>query len=219
MEEAKSIKEGIEKAISLAKKRKFTQTVDMAINFKNIDFSKQDNRLKIDVILPKPGKKRKICLIAKDDLIAKAKGLVDGFITPDELEEYGKNKKKAKKLAREYDIFIAQADLMPLVGKNLGPVLAPRGKMPTPIPPNIPNLEPIVNRMKATVQIRSKGKYLPVVHVPIGTEDMPVDDLVENANTILNAVLDKLPQRETNIKNVYFKLTMGPAVKVSNIGG
>ncbi len=219
MEEAKSVKEGIERAISLAKKRKFVQTVDMAINFKNIDFSKQDNRLKLDIILPKPGKKRKICLIAKEELIAKAKGLVDKFVLPEELEDYKKDKKKAKKLARDYDMFIAQADVMPLVGKNLGPVLAPRGKMPSPIPANIPNIAPIVNRLKSTVQVRSKGKYLPVVHVPIGTEDMAIDDLVENAKAVLNAIMEKLPQKETNIKNVVFKLTMGPAVKVTNIGG
>ncbi len=218
MEEVQSIREGIEKAISLAKKRKFTQTVDMAINFRNIDFSKPDNRLKLDVVLPKGIKKpRKVALIAKDELASKAKGLVDRIITPEELEELGKDRKAAKRLANEFDVFIAEAPLMPLVGRYLGQVLAPRGKMPTPVPPTIPNLEPIVRRVRNTVQIRSKGKYLPVVHVPIGTEDMPIDDLEENARAVINAVLDKLPQREANIRDVVFKLTMGPAVRVKNI--
>ncbi len=220
MEEASSIKEGIEKAISLAKKRKFAQTVDMAINFRNVDFSKVDNRLKLEVILPKGiGKPRKIAIIAKDELATKAKGLVDRIISPEELEEFGKDKKAAKKLAKEYDIFLAEPSLMPLVGRYLGQVLGPRGKMPKPVPPNIPNLEPMINRLRNTVYVATKGKYLPVIHVPIGTEEMNLDDLVENAMAILHAVLDKLPQRETNVKNVVFKLTMGPSVVVNNING
>ncbi len=218
MEEANSIREGIEKAISLSKKRKFVQTVDMAINFKNIDFTKQDNRLKLDVVLPRgTNKPRKVALIAKDELAVKAKGLVDRIITPEELEELGKDKKAAKRLANQFDIFIAEAPLMPLVGRYLGQVLAPRGKMPTPIPPTVPNLKPIINRIRNTVHIRTKGKYLPVVHVPIGSEDMSLDDLEENAKAVIHAVIDKLPQRENNIRDVVFKLTMGPSVRVKNL--
>ncbi len=218
MEEANSIREGIEKAISLAKKRKFTQTVDMAINFRNVDFSKVDNRIKLDILLPKGvGKPRKIAIIAKDELATKAKGLVDRIISPEELEDLGKDKKAAKKLAKEYDIFLAEPSLMPLVGRYLGQVLGPRGKMPKPVPPNIPNLEPMLNRLRNTVHVATKGKYLPVVHVPIGSEDMSIDDLVENARAVLNAVIEKLPQKETNVKNVVFKLTMGPSVVVKNI--
>ncbi len=218
MEEANSIREGIEKAINLAKKRKFNQTLDMAINFRNIDFSKVDNRLKLDVVLPKGrGKPVKIAIIAKDELANKAKGVVDRIISPEELEVFGKDKKSAKKLAKEFDVFLAEPSLMPLVGRYLGQVLGPRGKMPIPVPPTVPSLDPIIKRVRNTVHVVTKGKYLPVVHVPVGAEDMGVDDLEENAKAVIHAVMEKLPQKETNIRNVVFKLTMGPAVVVKNI--
>ncbi len=217
MEEADNVKGGIEKAINLAKKRRFIQTVDMIINFKNIDFSKQDNRLKLDISLPNSSKQKKVALIAREELASEGKGVVDRVITPDDLEKLGKDKKEVKKLANSYDVFIAEATLMPLVGRYLGQVLAPRGKMPTPIPPNVPSLEPIIKKMKSTIHIRSKGKYMPVVHVPIGNEDMEVGKIVENAEAVLHAIVDKLPQGGNNIKDVMFKLTMGPPVRVKKL--
>ncbi|MCD6523169.1 MAG: 50S ribosomal protein L1 [Candidatus Diapherotrites archaeon] len=208
------LKEAIEKAKTASPKRKFTQTVDLAINFRNIDFTKPENRLNMEVVLPKgKGKEVKICVICGDELASNAKGVVDKIIKANEIEEYGKNKKKLKKIANEFDFFIAEAPLMPQIGKLFGQVLGPRGKMPKPVPPGA-NIKPIVERLKKTIIIRTKGKYLPVIHAPIGTEVMPVDDLVENAMAVINAVKDKLPDKEGNIKSIFVKTTMGPSVKV-----
>ncbi len=212
------IKEAIGKAKSEAKKRKFTQSVDLFINFKSIDMAKQDNKLNIELVLPKGrGKKKKVCVIAEAELASNAKGVADKILMAAELEKMGGDKKAIKALAESYDFFIAQASLMPVVGKYLGQVLGPRGKMPKPVPPNA-NLEPLVAKLSNTIIIKTKGKNLPVAHVPIGTEAMSDDDLTENAQTVINAVKAKLPLHEQNIKDIYVKTTMGPVVTV-DIGG
>lgn len=204
-----NLKEAIEKARE--KKRKFTQTIELVINFQNIDFNKPENKLNLEIALPKGcGKPKKICLICGDEL-AKTKE-TDKIILDKEMESLGKDKKKVKKLASEFDFFLAQTNLMALVGKHLGQVLGPRGKMPKPIPPNI-DIKPLVGRLRNTVIVRTKGKNLPVVHVPIGMESMPVDDLVENAKTVLSTIETKLPQKQANIKCVYVKTSMGGPIK------
>ncbi|MBN3036868.1 MAG: 50S ribosomal protein L1 [Candidatus Diapherotrites archaeon] len=208
------LKEGIKKAKESTKKRKFKQTVELAINFKGIDFSKAQNRLNLEVSLPKGrGKENKVAVIANEELALKAKNAADKVIRADEMEKLGKNKKEVKKIARDYDAFIAEVSLMAAVGKHLGQVLGPQGKMPKPIPPGA-DPAPIIKKLKGSVAIRTKGKNMPVVHAPIGTEEMNDDDLFANAQAIIKAVEDKLPQHDQNIKNVVIKTTMGPAITI-----
>lgn len=127
------------------------------------------------------------------------------------LEELGKNRRKAKKIAKKYEFFLAQADLMPRVGRFLGPVLGPRNKMPKPVPPNV-DIEPIIKRLRNTVRIRVKDQ--PVVHTVVGTRDMDSEDLAENVKAVLNAIKRNLEKGESQIGSVYIKTTMGPTVKV-----
>ncbi|RLG21227.1 50S ribosomal protein L1 [Candidatus Micrarchaeota archaeon] len=210
MDIIKAIKEAKEKS----KKRNFVQSIDLIINFKGIDFSKVENRLNLEIVLPKGlGKKVEGVVIADDDLLPEAKKHADKVITQAELEKLGKNKREAKKLASKYKFFIASAKLMPLVGRSLGQVLGPRNKMPKPVPPNA-KLEGIIERMRKTVRIKSKGKYLPTIHTVIGSEEMSDEDLGENAMTVINAIKEKLPNKEGNIRSIYVKTSMGPSVKV-----
>ena len=65
-----------------------------------------------------------------------------------DLEALVGDKKKQKGLANDYDIFIAEAPLMPFVGRSLGATLGPRGKMPTPVPPNADIKEQIEKHRK-----------------------------------------------------------------------
>ncbi len=210
MDWTKAIKEAKEKA----KKRNFIQSVELILNFERVDFSKTENRIDLTVTLPKGrGKELKIAVIAGNELIPEAKANADKVLTEEDVKKLGKNKKEAKKLASEYHSFVCQANLMPIVGKELGQVLGPRGKMPSPVPPNA-KLAPLIKRLKNSVRIRTKGKFLPTLHVPIGTEEMSEEDLAENAKAVYNAVIQKLPQKEGNIKSVYVKTSMGPSVKV-----
>jgi large subunit ribosomal protein L1 len=111
----------------------------------------------------------------------------------------------------ETDFFIAESALMPRVGKILGGIMGPRGKMPRPIPGNVDPV-PIINNLRRTVKARSKEK--PVIHVPIGTKDMDIDKITENGLEVLKRVESKLEKGEESIRSVYVKTTMGPAVKV-----
>ncbi len=204
-------KEAIQEAIEDSPKRNFTQTVEIAINFKDIDLSDQENKIKLDVILPNGlGKEKKICAIGTDEL--KAKVDVPKFISEDELEDMEQD--EAKKLAKEYDAFISEPSLMALVGKKMGQALGPRGKMPQPVPPAA-DAEPILNKLKRRVQVRTKGDDMPVVHAPVGTEEMTADDLTENTEAVVSSVKEDLPHKEKNIKSVYVKTTMGPTKEIT----
>lgn len=209
-----NLKEAIEKAKTESKKRNFVQSLDLFINFKNLDFNKQENRVSAEVVLPKGrGKPKKVCVICGDEMASNAKANADKVILGNQLEEMAKDKKKLKALSNDYDAFIAQANVMPLVGKFLGQALGPRGKMPKPVPPNA-DIKPIVDRLRNTVIIKVKGKNLPVLHAPFGTEEMSTDDLVANATAVLNAIKGSVPSPQ-NIGSVYVKTTMGPVVQIT----
>ncbi|WP_054841253.1 50S ribosomal protein L1 [Thermococcus peptonophilus] len=206
--------EAVKEAKARAKPRNFTQTVEMAVNLKDIDLRKPENRFKLEVVLPHGrGKEPKIAVIADGAVAEAAKKLGLDVISGEELEELAKSPRQARKLAKKYDFFIAAAPLMPKIGRYLGRYLGPRNKMPVVVPPTMTNLEPIVEKLKKTVRIQLKNN--PVVHAPpIGTEDMDDEKLAENAEAVLNAIINKLERGENQVKSVYIKTTMGPAVKV-----
>jgi len=195
-----------------AKKRNFVQSVDLAINLKDIDLKKPENRINEELALPKGrGKKLKVAVIADGEMALQAKEVADRVITKEELEELAKDKKAAKKIANDIDFFIAQSDLMTTVGRFLGPVLGPRGKIPKPLPPGAP-IAPLADRLRKTVRLRSKDK--PVIHVAVGTEDMSDEDIAENIETVLTHLERRLEKGFNNIRSVYIKTTMGPSVRL-----
>jgi len=204
----------IEEAKTKSKKRKFVQSLDLIMNFTGIDFNKPDNRIDLEVVLPAGrGKKVNVAVIAGNELIVEAKKVADKVIVKDEIEKLGADKKTLKKIVSEYDYFLCQTDLMALTGKSLGQVMGPKGRLPKPVPP-VAKLEPIIERLRKTVRVKTKGKFLPTLHAVIGTEEMPSEDLVKNADAVIHAVRDKLPNKEGNIRSIYIKTTMGEPVKV-----
>jgi large subunit ribosomal protein L1 len=209
------IGKALEEAKQKSEKRNFVQSMDLIVNFTGLDLSKPDNRIDLEVVLPKGrGRQLKVCAIAGDELVPEAKRNADRVLTRADVESLGRDKKALKKIADEFDFFLCQADLMPLVGKNLGQVLAPRGKMPKPVPPNI-RLDQIVARLRSTVRLKTKGKQLPTIHAVIGTEEMPNEDLLRNAEAVINSLKEKLPNREGNIRSIFIKTSMGPVTKVA----
>ncbi|KUH31672.1 50S ribosomal protein L1 [Thermococcus celericrescens] len=205
--------EAVKEAKARAKPRNFTQTVEMAVNLKDIDLRKPENRFKLEVVLPHGrGKEPKIAVIADGAVAEAAKKLGLDVISGEQLEELAKSPREARKLAKNYDFFLAAAPLMPKIGRYLGRYLGPRNKMPQVVPPTMTNLEPIVARLKRTVRLQLKNN--PVVHARVGTEDMDDEKLAENAEAVLNAIINKLERGENQVKSVYVKTTMGPAVKV-----
>ena len=202
----------VQKALDSAKKRNFTETVELAINLTDVDLTIPKNRITEDIILPNGrGRAVKVCVIGGGELALKAKDVADRVITPEELGEIANDKKQAKKIANEIDYFIAEAPLMAVVGKRLGTVLGPRGKMPKPIAPGADPGALIANFRKS-VTVRTKDRK--TFHVPIGTVEMSVEDIAENADLILKRVESRLEKGKHNIDSAYIKTTMGPAERL-----
>lgn len=193
-------------------KRNFKQTFDLAINLKSIDLKNPENKIKTEIKLPHAFNDYKIGIVA-ENLLPQAKDLENVIIIrKEQIEAYGKNKKEAKKLARSCDYFLAEAPLMPLIGKFLGPILAPKNLMPTPIPPTTQNLKSIVDQKRNTIKIQLKDS--PTIHLAVGKEDMKDEEIAENIDFAIKAVLSNLPKGREQIKNFIIKLTMGKPVKV-----
>ena len=208
----KSTVMAVQKALEGAKKRNFVETVELAINLKDVDLSVPKNRITEDVILPNGrGKAVRVCVIGGGELALKAKDVADLVITPEELQTLADDKKQAKKIANTTNYFIAEAPLMAVVGKRLGTVLGPRGKMPKPIPPGA-DPTGMIESLRKTVSVRTKDRI--TFHAPVGSADMPVEQIAENIDALLKRIELKLEKGRMNIESSYVKTTMGPSERL-----
>ena len=205
--------EAVKEAKEQSKPRNFTQSVDMIINVRDLDVKKPENRFNEEVTLPHGrGKDVKIGVIADGELIVQAKDAgVALVINKDDLEALGKDRKQAKSAANSVDFFIAQADMMPLVGRFLGPILGPRNKMPKPVPASI-KLDPLLERLQSTIKVGIKQQ--PSIQVIVGSQDMSDEELAENIETVLTVLDRQLDKGRSQIKSMFIKTTMGPTVRV-----
>lgn len=205
--------EAVKKAKEQSKPRNFTQSIDVVINIKDLDVKKPENRFDEEVTLPNGrGKDVKIGFIADGELALQAKNAgADLVITKEELQEIGKNRKDAKKLANKTNFFVAQADLMPQVGRFLGPVLGPRKKMPKPVPASA-KPELLMERLQSTVKIGFKDQ--PSIQTLVGTQEMSDEDIAENIEAVLTVLDRNLEKGRKQIKSMYIKTTMGSVARV-----
>jgi large subunit ribosomal protein L1 len=202
----------VKKGKDQSKERKFTQSVEVILTFKEVDPKKTDLNINEIVYLPHPtASHARVCFIGSGDLAVRAKNAkADLVIDPSQLENYAGSKKDAKKLARSYDFFLADTALMPRIGKILGQALGPKGKIPTPVPPNA-SVEAMINRMRAAVRVRSRGSL--GVMAKAGDSRLTEPDLAENIQAVVAAVAKKLPNGDKNVKTVMVKTTMGKPAK------
>jgi large subunit ribosomal protein L1 len=191
--------------------RKFKQNIDLVVNLKNIDLNNPKNRLEEEIVLPHGrGSEAKIALFASGELAVKSKSHVDLLIKPEEIGDLSKDKKKFKKIAEAHDFFIAEAPLMPTIGKSLGTVLGPRGKMPRPVPPNA-DISGLVKNLHNTIKIRAKTKTF---HTIVGNEEMSKENIADNIDAIIKRLEQKLEKGRMNIGSIHIKTTMGPSERV-----
>ena len=195
-----------------SKERKFPESFESVVTFKDVDPKKTDLNINETVYLPHPGSHRStICFIGSGDLLLRAKNAgVEGTLEPSQLENFAGNKKEAKKLARQYDFFLADTSLMPRIGKILGTSLGPKGKIPTPVPPNAP-IEAMITRTRTAVRVRSRATL--AVAAKVGDRKLSDADVADNILAMVQAVQKKLPNGERNIRAVIVKTTMGKPVK------
>ncbi len=207
------ILQAVKQALEKAPKRNFSESVDLAINLKNLDMSQPQNRIDEDVILPNgTGKPIKIAVFAKGETASKAKEAgADYVFGPEEIKLLGEDKARAKALAEEVSFFIADATYMPEIGRTLGQILGPRGKMPIPLTPD-KDIVQIINRAKNSIKLRSKDKT--TFHVSVGRREMEPEKIAENIQAVINRIEHRYERGLYNIKSIYVKTTMGPPVRV-----
>jgi large subunit ribosomal protein L1 len=209
------LRDMISKARESKEKRNFRQAVELIIALRDIDIKKGFSLNEVINLPHPPTKKPKICIIATGDLGLRAKNAgIDRVIEPEELATIGTNKREAKKLANEYDFFLAETSYMTNVGKSLGQVLGPRGKMAMPVPFNAP-IDTMINRFRSSIRVRLRRQMM--IACKIGYEDMNDDQLAENAMAVINTIEGKLPNGDKNIRDIIVKFTMGKPVKFSSM--
>jgi large subunit ribosomal protein L1 len=207
MSEEQKFLKAIEKVRTSEKKVNFDQTVDLIINLKEFDVRRSAFNLFIQV--PNKIKDKKIA-----GFFEKKSDLID-TIRKDNFGRY-KEKKDIKKLIKKYDFFIANAKLMPLVATSFGRILGPAGKMPSPQLGILPSedekiIKELINKINTNVRIIVKE---PSIKIGIGKESLTNEQIIQNAITIYHKILESLPRKKDNIRDVKIKLTMGKPVKV-----
>jgi len=201
----------LEDATSLVKKikfAKFDETVELHMRL-GVDPKHADQMVRGTVVLPNGlGKSKTVLVIASGDKLREATEAGADFVGGDDM---------VTKIQTEnwtaYDAVIATPDMMRSVGK-LGKVLGPRGLMPNPKTGTVTNdVAQAVKEVKAG-KVEFRVDKTGVIHVPVGKISFDQNKLVENANTLMNAVVKAKPSAAKGkyVKSVTLCSTMGPGV-------
>ena len=204
-----------EDAIKLVKETStssFDATVEVAMRL-NIDTKKADQQLRGAIVLPKgTGKTNKVLVIAKGEKAEAARAAGADFVGDTDMLE-----KIEKENWFGFDTMIATPDMMPLLGR-LGRVLGPKGLMPNPKTGTVTmDVAKAVNDVKAG-RVEYRADSFGNVHGVIGKVSFADEDLMENLNAFVSAILRVKPAtvKGEYIKNISISSTMGPGIKVEN---
>jgi len=202
----------VSRALEESPDRNFTESVDLAINLRDLDLNDPSNRVDESIVLPAgTGQETKIVVIAEGETGVRAEEVADEVLSGEDLADLGDDDDAAKDLAGDTDFFVAEEALMQDVGRYLGTILGPRGKMPTPLSPDDDVVE-VVERMKNTVQLRSGDRR--TFHALVGAEEMSAEEIADNIDVILRRLYADLEKGPQNVDTVFVKTTMGPAEEV-----
>ena len=202
---------GLAEAIEILKKSevKFDQTVEVHFNL-GVDPKHSDQVVRGTVVLPHgTGRQVRVLVFCKDNNIEVAKNAGADYAGGADLVQ------KIQEGWLEFDSVVATPDMMPVISK-VARVLGPRGMMPSPKAGTVTvNVAQTVKELKAgKIQYRvDKGAN---VHAPVGKLSFSVDQLVENAKTVIDSVVKNKPQssKGTYIKSLTLTATMAPGIKL-----
>ncbi len=190
----------------------FDGTVEVAIRL-NIDTKKADQQLRGAIVLPKgTGKSTKVLVIARGEKATQAKEAGADYVGDVDMLE-----KIEKENWFDFDTMIATPDMMPLLGK-LGRVLGPKGLMPNPKTGTVTlDVEKAVNEVKAG-RVEYRADSFGIIHGVIGKVSFSEEDLLENLNAFVAAILRVKPAtvKGEYVKSIAISSTMGPGIKVEN---
>ena len=202
---------GLSEAIEILKKSevKFDQTVEVHFNL-GVDPKHSDQVVRGTVVLPHgTGRQVRVLVFCKDNNIEVAKNAGADYAGGADLVQ------KIQEGWLEFDSVVATPDMMPVISK-VARVLGPRGMMPSPKAGTVTvNVAQTVKELKAgKIQYRvDKGAN---VHAPVGKLSFSVEQLAENAKTVIDSVVKNKPQssKGTYIKSLTLTATLAPGIKL-----
>ena len=204
----------LEDAVALAKKTasaKFDETVEVHIRT-GCDGRHADQQIRGAVVLPNgTGKTVKVLVFAKGDKVAEAEAAGADYVGGDELIPKIQNDGWL-----DFDVVVATPDMMGIVGR-LGKILGPKGLMPNPKSGTVTmDVTKAINDIKAG-KVEYRLDKTNIIHCPIGKVSFTEEQLTQNLNALLEAIVKARP---SNLKGQYLRSitlssTMGPGVKVS----
>ena len=192
-------------------KAKFDETVELHVRL-GVDSKHADQQVRGTVVLPHgTGKSLRVLVFAKGDKAKEAEAAGADFVGAEELVP-----KIEKENWFDYDVVVATPDMMGVVGR-LGRVLGPKGLMPNPKSGTV-----TMDVTKAVADIKSgKVEYrldkTNIIHLGIGKTSFGAKKLVENYNTIMEAIIKAKPAAAKGqyIKSVSVTTTMGPGIHIN----
>jgi len=187
---------------------KFDETVDVTLRL-GVDPKHADQMVRGTVVLPHGlGKSKTVAVIASGDRQKEALDAGADFVGGEEMVE-----KIQKENWTAFDALIATPDMMKVVGR-LGKVLGPKGLMPNPKTGTVTmDVAAAVKEIKAG-KVEYRADKTSLVHVPVGKLSFEDQKLVENARTVIIAVLRAKPSAAKGkyVKSMTLSSTMGPGV-------
>ncbi len=202
---------GLKEAIEILKKSelKFDQTVEIHFNL-GVDPKHSDQVVRGTVVLPHgTGRQVRVLVFCKDNNLEVAKNAGADYAGGADLVQ------KIQEGWLDFDAVVATPDMMPVISK-VARVLGPRGMMPSPKAGTVTvNVAQTVKELKAgKISYRvDKGAN---VHAPVGKLSFTVDQLAENAKSVIDSVVKNKPQtsKGTYIKSLTLTATMAPGIKL-----
>jgi large subunit ribosomal protein L1 len=195
---------------------KFDETAEIAMNL-GVNPKHADQMVRGTVVLPHGlGKQVRVCVIASGDKIKEAEEAGAEFVGGEDFVE------KIQGGWTDFDAVVATPDMMKSVGK-LGRILGPRGLMPNPKTGTVTfNVADAVNDIKAG-KVEFRVDKNGVIHAPFGKLSFSRDKLVQNAKSLIDAVVRAKPASAKGryVRTVSVSSTMGPGIRVdvSQLGG
>ena len=201
-------------AVALVKKAataKFDETVEAHIRT-GCDGRYAEQQIRGAVVLPHgTGKTVRVLVFAKGDKANEAEAAGADYVGGEELIPKIQNDGWF-----EFDVVVATPDMMGVVGR-LGRVLGPKGLMPNPKAGTVTmDVTKAINEIKAG-KIEYRLDKTNIVHVPVGKVSFTEEQLADNFQAIMDAIVKAKPSslKGTYLKNITLASTMGPGVKVN----
>jgi len=206
---AQELKETIAKMLDYSlneKKRGFVETIELQIGLKNYD-PKRDKRFSGTIKLPSACKNQmKFCILGDDIHCDEAKALGIDFKDVETLKQFNRNKKLVKKLAGQYDAFLASESMIRLIPRLLGPGLNKAGKFPHLLTHN-ESMEAKLFEIRSTVKFQMK-KVL-CLGVAVANVSQTPEEIQQNLTMAINFLVSLLKKHWQNVKGLTIKTSMG----------